>query len=334
MIDAVVTKTINPRETEREMNIHRWEWDTGVGLYGVFRAWETTKNSEYLDFIKGWVEEHLLEVYKVKCVNGIAPLITVIDLYKVTKEEKYLKVCEDIGNWVIGQAPKTREGGLEHTVTDAEGLFKEQIWADTIFMAAIFLAKMGSITGNEIYTQEAINQLIIHHEALKDKNTGLFYHAWNCESRDWMSGALWGRANAWMTVSTVEMLELLPDSFEGKEYIIKSLQEQIQALQKVQTDKGMFYTVLDQSSYYEETSATAGIAYGIKRGIKKGYISQEYHEIWQKAEKSLLAQIADNGDVKGVSSGTPVMEAIHRYNDIPVRPMLYGQALMLLFLCE
>ena len=325
--DAVVNFDINQEEHPGKrwtMNIDAWDWIPGVGLYGLYKAFLKTGDQKLYDFLIDWTDKHIAKPSELKTVNSTAPLLTIFELYKHNKNEKYLKVCKDIANWVISSAPKTAESGFEHTVTEKGANFSQQIWADTLFMVCIFLANIGKELENEAYQNEAINQLFVHHKVLKDINTGLFYHGWNCNDKNWMSGALWGRANAWITLSTVEILSALPESFEGKDFIIKSLNEQVCALSKYQRENGMFGTLLDAAESYDEASATAGIAYGIKKGIEKGYVSSEYFEIYNKAITGITEYIDKNGEVMGVSSGTPVMPTKEDYKSIDVYPALYG----------
>ena len=335
LIESIVLRMINPDNKEWGMNIHCFDWVPGVGLNGVYYAWKYTGDRRYWDALESWAQEHLKEAYTLKTVNSTAPMSTILSLYEENGNQEYLKVCTDIADYILREAPRTREGGLEHTVTEKVPGFNEQLWADTLFMVGIFLAKMGKITGNYAYTEEAAKQLVIHHKVLKDKKSGLFYHGWNCEQQNWMSAVRWGRANAWITVSTVEMLEMLPDEFEGRDEVITSLVEQVAELKYVQRNNGMFGTVLDDPDAYGETSATAGIAAGIKKGIKLGYIPKEYHIIAEKAEKAVVERINENGEVMEVSYGTPIMASAEEYRTIPNHlPVLYGQALALMMLCQ
>lgn len=316
------------------LNMSYWDWMPGVAIYGIYRAWRHAGRIEYNQYIKEWIDRLKNKAYGLKTVNATAPLTVVLGLYEETGNEEYLTICTSIADWIINKAPRTREGGLEHTVNEADAGFSEQIWADTLFMACIFLARLGRITRNQDYSNEAAKQLVIHHKLLKDKKTGLFYHGWNCESGNWMSGALWGRANAWIIASTVEMLEELPEHFEGREEVISSMNEQVKALEQFQRPNGMFGTLLDCVDSYDETSATAGIAYGIKRGIRKGYLEAISSCIYEKAEEAVIKTINDKGEVEGVSAGTPVMPSLEDYKLRPRLPILYGQGLALLMLCE
>ena len=50
-IDAVVKKTMTMDMT--------WEWPCGVAYYGVCKAYEATKNQEYIDSLIKWVDEYI-----------------------------------------------------------------------------------------------------------------------------------------------------------------------------------------------------------------------------------------------------------------------------------
>lgn len=330
-ITAVADRVVFGKDSaDSLMNIHRFDWVEGVGLYGILRAYEILKEEKYRLFLNDWIEQHKSEAEVLKTVNSTAPMMSLLEF----TGEKELPLCRRIADYIIEEAPRLKNGALEHTVTNAGVNFTGQMWADTLFMVCIFLTKLGKMTGESKYTQEAILQLRLHHQYLKDKETGLFFHGYSEVEKTHLSGARWARANAWITAGTVEMLEMFPDKFEGREEILNSLQEQVSAYRKWQREDGRFYTVLDRPDGYPETSATAGIAYGIRRGVRDGYIKKEDLDIAANAERAVIAQIDKNGAVQGVSGGTPIMPTIEDYHTIEVLPTLYGQALTLLMLCE
>src|SRR5699024_4718211 len=85
---------------------------------------------------------------------------------------------------------------LQHTVS-ANNDFPEQAWADTLFMAAFFLLRMGVLLNDQTLIDDALNQYYWHIKYLQDPATGLYYHGYNNITGDHMSGMFWGRANAW-----------------------------------------------------------------------------------------------------------------------------------------
>ncbi len=335
LIDRLVRRISDvPYDGNIALNRTEWDWPAGVGLYGVYRAWKHTGNRHYADFARDWVDEHLPQAELRRTINGIAPLLTVCELYLETGNERYGEACRTGCDWLLQEAPRTREGAFEHTVNEQGPGFREQIWADTLFMSCILLAKMGARDGNPAYQREAAFQLITHLKTLRDERTGLFRHAWNCERRDWMSGALWGRANAWILVSAVEMLEILPGTFEGREQAIRWVGELSEALGRAQRADGMFGTLLDDPEAYGEASATAGIAFGLRRGIRSGFVPKSLLPCAEKAEAAVRSLVNARGELEQVSHGTDVKADLEAYKRVPIVPAFWGQGLALLMLCE
>ena len=256
---------------------------------------------------------------------------TIVYLYCETGNEEYLKVCRDLADYAIEKAPLTTDGCLEHTVTEPVPALKNQLWADTLFMVCIFLAKLGNVTGEQKYTDFALKQLRLHHEFLCDGN-GLYFHAYNATLKNHMSGIKWGRANAWILYSTMMILKLTGD-FEGRENIYDFVRAHIKRLSEIQKSGGAFCTILDDPSSYIEISATAGLIAGVKLAVDEGIADKKYINIYNKGISAIIASISDDGSVAQVSTGTPVMKDAQAYKDIPCdAPTLYGQALSIIAL--
>ncbi|MEG2670131.1 MAG: glycoside hydrolase family 88 protein, partial [Oscillospiraceae bacterium] len=151
MIRKITDRIVYGKDVDWAMNIEKFDWIPGVGLYGIFNAYRATGEEKYLEFLNEWANRHLQEAYTKKTINSTAPLLTIVELYDETNKEEYLKVCTDIANWIINEAPLTCEGGLEHTVTEVGDGFSQQIWADTLFMVCLFLVKLGKISKQQKY---------------------------------------------------------------------------------------------------------------------------------------------------------------------------------------
>lgn len=330
LVEKICDRITDKNPISYIMSIMDFNWVEGLGMYGLLRAEQKYGFGKYIDFINNWVENNEDKAYRINTVNGTAALLATVDMWN----DEDISLCKYIGEYIVNDAKRIDNGALEHTVIDPNYVFHQQMWADTLFMSCIYLCKLSRNLGEKKYADEAIKQLRLHHEFLKDKNTGLFYHGYSCETKDNLSAILWARANAWITASTVEILELLPDDFEGRDEILESLNEQIAGYAKYQKENGMLTTIINDPASYEETSATAGMAYGICRGIKNGYISSDYEYMYKKAVESVVSKIDSEGYVRGVSSGTPICPNAQGYKDIIIEPTLYGQALTILLLCE
>jgi unsaturated rhamnogalacturonyl hydrolase len=179
-----------------------------------------------------------------------------------------------------------------------------------------------------------VRQFLVHIRYLSDPATGLWFHGWTFEGRHNFAGARWGRGNAWVTACILDLIEIgaLPGGV--RLYLEGVLTTQVTALLPLQCDSGMWRTLLDDPASYEETSATAGFAYGLLKASRLGIGGTEWAEAGWRAVAAVLQSIDGSGTVQGVSYGTRMGHDLQFYRDIPIQPTGYGQALAILCLVE
>ena len=201
---------------------------------------------------------------------------------------------------------------LQHTVS-AKNDFPEQAWADTLFMAAFLLLRVGVKLDDKDIINDALNQYYWHIKYLQDPATGLWYHGYNNITKDHMSGFYWGRANAWATYTMSQVGRRLPECYLYPKYmdVAGSLSEQLAALKLVQTEHGLWRTLLDDEESYEEVSASAGIAAGML-----SYGNPLHSKYINKAIAGVLSNVSADGRVLNVSGGTAVMNDREGYRNI------------------
>uniref|UniRef100_UPI0025F79A63 glycoside hydrolase family 88 protein n=1 Tax=Butyrivibrio sp. TaxID=28121 RepID=UPI0025F79A63 len=170
-IDHIVDKTMNMDLT--------WDWPCGVAYYGIAKAYEVTKKKEYLDVLKARIDEYVdeLGLPKVWTVNTCAMGHCLITLYDATKDQKYWDIVMSKVDYLRNDALRFGDNVLQHTVS-ANNDFPEQCWADTLFMAAFFLLRVGVHEQDEELIADALNQYYWHIKYLQNKNTGLYYHGY------------------------------------------------------------------------------------------------------------------------------------------------------------
>ena len=321
VIDRIVDRTMKMDLT--------WDWPCGVAYYGISEAYEKTKNEKYLTVLKERVDELIsLGLPKVWTVNACAMGHCLVTLYQATGEEKYWELVKSKIAYIQKDALRFGDHVLQHTVS-ANNDFPEQAWADTLFMAAFFLLRVGVISKDEEMIEDALNQWYWHINYLQDGKTGFYYHGYNNISKDHMSGIYWGRANAWAAYTMSKVGSVLPECYLYPKYldVAGSLNDQLSALKTVQTQNGLWRTVLNDEESYEEISASAGIAAAmLERGnlLHTKYIN--------KAIKGLLENVSEDGRVMNVSGGTAVMKDTEGYRGISRRWIQgWGQGLALAF---
>ena len=309
-----------------------WDWSIGVGFCGLWQAYDHLRKNEYAISMKKWIDERLdRNGIGSICVNTNALLLSVLRLRELRDEEKYEPLCQAFDSYLMRQAPRTPSGTVAHTVI--QQAYDGEVWADTLFMSMVYLAKRGMLLNDDGRWQEAVNQLALHMKLLADRQTGLFYHGWDDVSKQPL-GVKWGRGNAWIIVSAIEILETVPSDIPEKTAIVQALHAQIDALAILQDESGLWRTVLDRSDTYLESSVTAGVAYGILKGIRLGMIDERYRTVADKAVLGLTRQIDDQGNVLKGSTGTPIKADAMEYNLIPYRVTPFTQGLAMMALSE
>lgn len=314
------------------VDFDRWEWPQGVGLYGLFRLYEQTGRPDLLESLTSWYSRRCRAGLPTKNINTMAPMLTLACLAERSRDPADLALCAEWAEWVMHELPRTDEGGFQHVTTDFP--FEQQLWADTLFMTVLFLGKAGVLFNRADYLEESVRQFLLHIKYLADPKNGLWFHGWNFLGRHHFAGAHWARGNCWYTAGAVDYIEMTAPSPGVRAHLLSTLTSQVEALARTQDADGMWPTLLEDPQSYPETSATAGFAYGILKGVRLGYLDARFAEIGRRAADAVRRHVSADGTVEGVSYGTPIGATLNHYREIPRCPMAYGQALALLALTE
>lgn len=335
-IERIADATIDLMRAEYENQqpeIYRWDWQPGVGLYGLMRAYEAIGEQRHLEYSQYYVDR-LLDADQVSySINGSMLFEIVLKLYEHSQDERYRTELRYYLRWLLRSAAKCQNGCFEHSWTEPDVHLTEQVWIDTLFMAGIALADSYRVLGREDSREEVLQQFAAHQASLQD-GTGLYRHLFDGHSNGHMAGVFWGRGNGWMAASAVDVLEALGTSDAAHQGIVKSFQQQMCAVQSLQHESGMFHTVLNDPDTYLEMSATAALGYAALKGVRLGLLDQDCKQVGVKAVQAVMAHVKPDGVVDRVSSGTSGFIGYDDYNRIPIAPRLYGQALAILILTE
>ena len=320
--------------SRRHLTMNNWELPTGVALYGIYKTWQQSGDRSILEYLTGWYDDMLSRETKPhRNVNTVAPALALTCLYEETHEERYLQEINGWIDWVMNEMPRTEYGGLQHcTVWNKH---YQQLWDDTLVMVCLFLAKAGTVLGRPELVEEAEYQFLLHIRYLQNVKEGLFYHGWTFDGRNNFAGAFWGRGNAWFTVAAIELYDITKRDNAAMRLIRSAWQDQVWALWKMQRVNGLFTTLVNVEETYCETSATAGIAYGVLKGVRLGWLTDEkYKAMGELSAQAVIGQIDETGAVQGVSCGTGMGHDLEYYKKILVTPTAYGQGLTFLMLTE
>jgi unsaturated rhamnogalacturonyl hydrolase len=280
-----------------------------------------------LELIKDWIDAELEDGLPRLTVNASSIGHILLTLYKATNDEKYIDHAIQMADFLLHDAERFDDGVLQHTVNGSKYQFPEQAWVDTMFMAGYFLLRIGDLLEREDYFNFGLKQYHGHEKFLQDDITNLYYHGWDNIGQNHMSGIFWARGNSWAAYTMARALELIEVQYPSYMIIEGSLRDQLSALVRLQSETGLWHTIVDDPSSYLETSGSAGIAAAL---LTRGKL---YNKYVQKSMEGILAQIREDGSVMGVSAGTAVMHDANGYKEVPYKRVQgWGQGLVLAFL--
>jgi len=181
---------------------------------------------------------------------------------------------------------------------------KNSLWLDDLFMSVPALAYMGKYTYDNRYFDDAVKQVLQFSDRMFNQEKGLYMHAYIMDMEEHPQFH-WGRANGWAIMTMIELLEVLPDDYTGRDKVLDYLQKHIYGLSHYQSGKGFWHQLIDRNDSYLETSATAIFTYSIARAINRGYVdAKAYGPMVCLAWNAVATKVNEKGQVEGTCVGT------------------------------
>lgn len=303
-----------------------WFWGEGVCLLGMARL-AAALGREFPKDVRAWLDDQIAAGVSVEHVNNVAPG-TVAVLARQGDGQPYLQVAEELYGWLRARASRDPStGALEH--------WPEGVWADTTFMAGVFLVHLGVATGRGELVEECGTQLLAHAQVLQDQGSGLYVHG---SHRGVSIPCFWGRGNAWCALAAVEFLEQATATGLASQVTVDRvaavLGKQLRALADCQPTHGVWSVLVDdqpENVGILETSAAAGIGAAMLRAqaLDLPWASAVADAGW-RAVRGALAYVDDGGTLTRVSAGTVLQLVPFGYSvirDDLIQP--WGQGLAL-----
>ncbi|WP_348641058.1 glycoside hydrolase family 88 protein [Martelella sp. HB161492] len=314
------------------VSFNSWEWPQGVGLYGLAQMWRRTGDSSIRMLLEDWYAGQIEKGLPPQNVNTTAPMLPLSLLWQETRDPRWEEPLKRWADQLLSEMPRTRCGGFQHNVSDK--INDDELWDDTLFMVALFLASYGQAAGRKDLVSEAAFQFLIHTFYLAEHETGLWFHGFTFDGHHNFARARWARGNSWISAGVLDLLELAELDEATRRYLTEVVRAQLETLIGYQAESGAWHTLVDDETSYEEISATAAIGYALLKGARLGIGPASWRDAGLKALAVTVKNIGDDGVVGNVSYGTRMGHDLQFYRDIPIQPTGYGQSMALLLLVE
>lgn len=317
--DAIKTRytpTIN------NMTGKGWEYSNTIITHGMEKVYNWVNDASYFNYIKAYVDLYVNSSGAISAtINSLDrthPGISVLFLYEKLKSTssadstKYRTAATTLRNIYVGASatyPKTAIGGIFWHKNN--GSYNDIVMLDGIYMLHPFLAKYGSLFGDNAAIDTAVNQTLFLYNQLYDNTTKLIKHAWNpTKTQTWAnattgnSTSVWSRAMGWYMMALVDILKYVPASHPKRANLLTALSNLSMGIANYQDPSSkLWYQVVDKGSglsgNYLETSGSAMFVYALKTGVDSGWLnSATYLPVAQSGWTGVQTKIDNYTDGK------------------------------------
>lgn len=236
---------------------------------------------------------------------------SLVDLYQQHKDPAFLKYIDKAAHELEYVEPRLPDGTIARYFPH-----KMTVWADDLYMSVSLLARMGALTGNKKYFDDAIHQILMFHHYLWDPAKQLYYHCYYTDSKH-NGVAYWGRCNGWMMMAQADLLSVLPENYPQRAQLIKLFRQEAEGVARYQSASGLWHQLLDKTDSYLETSCSAMFTFSIARGVNRGWLEPDFAEVAYYGWRGLLTKIDDQGNVSGICPGTGIAPSLVAYYNRP-----------------
>jgi rhamnogalacturonyl hydrolase YesR len=232
---------------------------------------------------------------------------SLIEVYRRDHQARYRDDIDRMAAFIAAKEYRFEDSTLVRPVPQ-----KWTIWADDLYMSVAFLSRMGELTGDHRYFDDAAKQVVNFHKHLFDQSRGLMAHCWYSDGNR-QGVAFWGRANGWAMMAQANLLERLPKNHPMRDTLIALLRRHILGIARWQGAQGLWHQLLDKEDSFLETSCSAMFTYAIAWSVNNGYLEQRYSSIALRGWEGIASKILPDGEIEGVSAGTEVREDLVYY---------------------
>lgn len=302
-----------------------WGWGPAVLLYGVDRfGGASALRSRVTAFVADYQAHHLARgLPKIDHPDRCPPALTALSLARAG-DPSALPNAEEVADYlrrerrnVLGAIDHLGSRSLLRSLTLATGWlglptrhWAHSIWLDSLFMYALFAAQWGTHTGDPALADFGLAQPAIFARVLQDPRTGLLRHAWDVEHARPI-GSVWLRGNGWVAAAIVDLLDEAPASSPRRAELEAVLRPLAQGLLDAQDAAGLWPTLLDRPTSYQEASGAALAAYALAKGARLGVLPASARERARPTLRSLTARLRPRPSGASVTGTSVATNAWH-----------------------
>ncbi|WP_079913269.1 glycoside hydrolase family 105 protein [Paenibacillus sp. 32352] len=287
MLYALVEQLKMEYRSESRWYSHRWHYIEGCILKAYMDSYEHFGIEDDYQFVKGFIDglyNRDGEISEIKAdmynIDQIRMATLLFPLYERERDPKYKHVL-DLLYQQLANYPRTKSGSFWHKQN-----YPFQVWLDGLYMGQPFYVRYMKTYAEHKHYSDSLHQFDNVRRFIYNESKGLYHHAYDesrqvfwCDKMTGQSPNVWGRAVGWFAMALVDVLELLEGETADTQPMKQLLIKLVDNMLPYQQPGGMWMQVVDRIEHpdnYLETSGTLMIAYAIMKGVRLGYLPQQY----------------------------------------------------------
>ena len=278
-----------------------WNYIDGCMILALLEIYQTTGEEKYYEFANAFIDHRVREdgsisgysvdEYNLDNVNAGKTLFA---LYDINGKEKFRRAIDLIYSQVQTQ-PRTAEGNFWH-----KKIYPNQVWLDGMYMAQPFYMEYETRFNGKKNYEDIFGQFHNVIEHMRDPKTGLYYHGYDasrtvfwCDKETGLSQNFWLRALGWYSMAlldTLDKCEVCRECEEEYEYLKQAFVDLTDSMLKLQNESGLWYQLPalgGKEPNYLETSGSAIMAYSLLKGLRLGFLPEDYRVYGLKAFRGI-----------------------------------------------
>lgn len=322
-----------------DFGICTYEW--GVTYSGFLLASQVTGQSKYSDYVydrlnligslypyaKKYYEEtgyemRLKALHSPKWLDDCGAMSAAMVKAALADPERsrdFRTLLENWFNFVMYKEYRLGDGILARNRPTTNS-----VWLDDMYMGITPIAYRAKLSEKERgdltqkFYNEVVNQVLAFKKYLWVPEKNLYRHGW-IEGMSVHPAYHWARANGWAVLTICDVLDVLPEHFQGREELLSLLQSLLQGIAQYQSPDGRWHQLIDKTESYLETSASAMFVYGYAHAINKGWLDRTaFQDIAKAGWKGVASQVNATGQVENTCVGTGLGWTNTFYENRPV----------------
>lgn len=284
-------------EKAREGAKAGWNYIDGCMILALLEIYAATKEKKYYEFADAFIDYRVnedgtiagysVDEYNIDNVNAGKTLFA---LYEINGKEKYRRAIDLIYSQVQTQ-PRTVEGNFWH-----KKIYPNQVWLDGLYMGQPFYMEYETKFNKKENYGDIFSQFGNVISNLRDPKTGLYYHGYDankeifwCDKETGLSKNFWLRALGWYAMALLDTIYKCDPSAEFEEEyegLKAAFLNLIDSMLVFQDKSGLWYQLPalgGKEPNYLETSGSSIMAYCILKGVRLGFLPENYRAYGLKA---------------------------------------------------